>query len=162
MPNLPTEEIFTTPDPKRTEGHVMSSKPLVLPGGITVDGLRVRFEDRRAVEIDADVGEDALRTTASADDGASRLAEVALVDGGSRIGKLGTVFRTTLIDENAASHVALGAAYPFTISDEADVARMNESTIHVDFMIGSDDIDVTGVTRSGEDVPLLRGGSWQI
>jgi aminopeptidase len=162
MPNLPTEEVFTAPDPERAAGQVTSTKPLLLPGGIPVEGLRIRFEGGRAVEIDAEAGGDALRTTTAADDGGSRLGEVALVDGDGRIGKLGTVFRTTLIDENAASHIALGGAYPFTIGDDADLARMNESEIHVDVMIGDDDVDVTGVTRGGENVPLLRGGSWQI
>jgi aminopeptidase len=125
MPNLPTEEIFTMPDPERTEGHVASTKPLLLPGGSFVDGLRVRFERGRAVEVDADVGADVARATTKTDEGAARLGEVALVDRDSRVGKLGTVFHTTLIDENAASHVALGSAYPFTAADEADVARMN-------------------------------------
>jgi aminopeptidase len=162
MPNLPTEEVFTSPDPERTEGRVTSTMPLLLPGGIGVEGLRVRFEGGRAVELDADVGADAIRATAAADDGAARLGEVALVDGESRIGKLGTVFRTTLIDENAASHIALGSAYPFTVTEEADSARINESAVHVDFMIGGDDVEVTGITRSGERVPLLRGGVWQL
>jgi len=161
MPNLPTEEVFTAPDPERTQGHVTSTKPLLLPGGMPVEGLRIRFEGGRAVEIDADAGEEAVRMTAGADDGASRLGEVALVDGESRIGKLGTVFRTTLIDENAASHVALGSAYPFTAGD-SDLARINESAVHVDFMIGGDDVEVTGITKSGEHLTLLRGGSWQV
>ena len=162
LPNLPTEEVFTTPDPERTEGQVTSTKPLLLPGGTVVDGLLVRFEAGRAVEIEAAAGAAALRTTAMTDEGASRLGEVALVDDESRIGKLGTVFHTTLIDENAASHVALGSAYPFTVADEADIARMNESRVHVDFMIGGRGIDVTGVGRGGERVAVLRGGAWQI
>jgi aminopeptidase len=161
MPNLPTEEMFTMPDPERTEGHVTSTKPLLLAGGGIVEGLRVRFEAGRAVQIDAEVGADLARATAQTDDGASRLGEVALVDGDSRIGKLGTVFHTTLIDENAVSHVALGGAYPFSAADERDVARMNESRIHVDFMIGGDEVEVTGVARGGEQVPLLRGGDWR-
>ena len=161
MPNLPTEEVFTTPDPERTEGHVASTKPLLLPGGISVEGLRVRFAGGRAIELEAEVGEDALRSYAAVDDGGSRLGEVALVDGQGRIGKLGTVFRTTLIDENAASHIALGSAYPFAVGDEADRARMNQSAIHVDFMIGGDEVEVTGTTRSGDELAVLRAGSWQ-
>ncbi len=109
-PNLPTEEVFTTPDPERTEGVVTATKPLDIEGTL-VQGLRVRFEGGRVVEIDADEGADALRARVAKDDGASRLGEVALVDREGRIGKTGTVFFNTLLDENAASHVALGNAY---------------------------------------------------
>ena len=158
--NLPSEEIFATPDPARADGVVRSTRPLAL-GGTVVDGLRVRFEGGRAVEIDADKGADALRAYAERDEGASRLGEVALVDRESRIGKLGTVFLDTLLDENAASHVALGSAYEFTV-DEADLARLNRSQIHVDFMIGADDVAVTGVTDGGERLPILRDGRWQL
>jgi aminopeptidase len=161
MPNLPTEEIFTTPDPTRTEGTVTSTKPLLLPGGVTVEGLRIRFEGGRAVEINADAGADAARAAFSFDEGATRLGEVALVDGEGRIGKLGTVFRTTLIDENAASHIALGNGYSFVLGEE-DVPKMNASGLHVDFMIGRDDMIVDGVTKSGERVPILRDGAWQL
>ena len=110
MPNLPSEEVFTTPDPLRVDGLVRSTKPLSV-GGTIVDGLRVRFEQGRAVQIDADAGAEVLRAYAARDDGASRLGEVALVDREGRIGPLGTVFYDTLLDENAASHVALGSAY---------------------------------------------------
>src|SRR5437016_5093319 len=101
--NLPSEEIFTTPDPERADGVVRSTRPLAL-GGTVIEGLRVRFEGGRAVEIDADAGGDALRAQASLNEGASRLGEVALVDGSGRIGRLGTTFYDTLLDENAASH----------------------------------------------------------
>jgi aminopeptidase len=159
--NLPSEEVFATPDPQRVEGHVRSTRPLELAGTM-VDGLRVRFEQGRAVEIDADVGADALRVNANRDPGGSRLGEVALVDRESRIGKLGTTFCDTLLDENAASHIALGQAYVFAVEDEADRARANRSEIHVDFMIGSDDVAVTGITNSGERLPILRDGAWQL
>jgi aminopeptidase len=161
MPNLPTEEVFTTPDPERTEGVVASTKPLLLPSGATIEGLRVRFEGGRAVDVDAEVGADVARGLVGRDDGAARLGEVALVDKEGRIGKLGTAFRTTLIDENSASHIALGNGYSFVIGAE-DVPRMNTSAIHVDFMIGSDDVSVTGVTRDGEQTRVLAGGSWQL
>jgi aminopeptidase len=161
MPNLPTEEIFTTPDPTRTAGTVTGSMPLLLPGGVLVDGLRLRFEGGRAVEIDADVGGEALRGMVANDDGAARLGEVAIVDGEGRIGKLGTVFRTTLIDENSASHIALGNGYSFVL-DEADLRQMNTSRIHVDFMIGRPDMEVDGITADGERVPILREGHWQL
>jgi len=161
MPNLPTEELFTTPDPERTEGVVTATKPLDVSGS-TVTGLRVRFEHGRAVEIDADTNADALRERCASDEGATRLGEVALVDGKSRIGRLGRTFFNTLLDENAASHVALGDAYSSPISDPADLPRINESEIHVDFMIGSDEVSVSGVTPAGDEVPLLVGGAWQI
>ncbi len=161
VPNLPTEEVFTTPDPERTEGVVRSTKPLDVSGSV-VSGLRIRFEHGRAVEIDADANADALRQRCATDEGAARLGEVALVDGESRIGRLGRTFFNTLLDENAASHVALGDAYAHPISDPADLPRINESEIHVDFMIGSNEVTVSGVTRDGGEVPLLVDGAWQI
>jgi len=160
FPNLPTEEVFTSPDPERTEGHVASTKPLVLKDGTIVRGLRVRFEGGRAVELDADENAGAIRSKTETDGGA-RLGEVALVDRQGRIGPLGTVFYDTLLDENAASHVALGSGFAFAVGDE-DVERINESDIHIDFMIGSPELEVTGVSRDGERVPVLRGGDWQI
>src|SRR5206468_6123688 len=107
VPNIPTEEVYTTPDPERTEGVVAATKPLDIVGSL-VTGLRIRFEGGRAVAIDADQNAEALRARCSVDDGALRLGEVALVDRESRIGKLGRTFYTTLLDENAASHLALG------------------------------------------------------
>ena len=160
MPNLPSEEVFTAPDPRRVSGEVRSTKPLVV-GGTIVRGLRVRFEDGVAVSFQSDCGGELLAQYAGRDEGASRLGEVALVDREGRIGPLDTVFYDTLIDENAASHVALGAAYEFTVGAE-DVDRINRSQIHVDFMIGSPEVDVTGVTAAGERVAVLRGGTWQI
>ncbi|MBI4172661.1 MAG: aminopeptidase, partial [Actinobacteria bacterium] len=160
-PNLPTEEVFTTPDPERVDGFVTATKPLEFHGS-QIDGIRIRFAGGRAVEIDADKGADALRGIAAKDDGASRLGELALVDGQGRIGPLGTVFHETLFDENAASHIALGNAYSFPVEDEADRTRINTSAIHCDFMIGSPELDVDGITRDGQRVPVLRGGDWQL
>jgi len=162
LPNVPTEEVFTSPDPERVEGHVRSTKPLVLSDGTLVTGLEVRFEGGRAVEVTADEGGEVLRGRTQIDDGAARLGEIALVDRESRIGQLGTVFYETLLDENAASHIALGNAYTFPVEDEADRQRVNKSDIHVDFMIGSNEVDVDGITGDGDRVPVLRGGSWQI
>ncbi|MBV8598081.1 MAG: aminopeptidase, partial [Actinobacteria bacterium] len=161
LPNLPTEEVFTTPDPMRVDGYVTSTKPLVLRGATIIRGLRVRFEGGRAVEIDADENAEALRSRAATDDGTSRLGELALVDGHGRIGPLGTVFYDTLVDENAASHIALGFGFPFAVGDE-DRDRVNKSGTHIDFMIGSPEVDVDGITRDGERVPVLRQGDWQI
>ena len=160
-PNLPTEEVFTTPDPERVDGHVAATMPLELYGSY-MNGIRIEFEGGRAVKVDADEGADALRATIAKDDGASRLGEIALVDKEGRIGPLGTVFYETLLDENAASHIALGNAYTFPVEDEADRDRANKSGIHVDFMIGSNEVDVDGITRDGDRVPVLRGGSWQL
>jgi aminopeptidase len=160
-PNLPSEEVFTTPDPERVDGHVTSTKPLDVSGTL-ITGLRVRFEGGRAVAIDADQGAEMMRARTAVDDGAARLGEVALVDGDSRIAETGTVFYETLLDENAASHIALGGGFDYAVEDEADRSRINRSEIHIDFMIGSNDVSVTGVTREGERVPVLRGGAWKL
>jgi aminopeptidase len=160
-PNLPTEEVFTTPDPARADGVVTATKPLFTSGKL-ITGLRVRFEAGQAVEIDADEGAGTLRAMSTKDAGGARLGEVALVDRESRIGQLGTVFYDTLLDENAASHIALGQGFAFAVADAADQRRINTSEIHVDFMIGSDELAVTGVTRDGAEVPLLRDGAWQM
>jgi aminopeptidase len=161
MPNLPTEEVFTTPDPERTQGTVTSTKPLVLIDGTVVRDLVVRFEGGRAVEISASEGGETLRTIAQTDPGAGRLGECALVDREGRIGQLGTIFYDTLLDENAASHIALGEGFPFILG-EADRGRANKSEIHIDFMIGSNELRVTGITPSGERVPVLAEGRWRI
>jgi aminopeptidase len=159
--NLPSEEVTTTPDPARADGVVRSTRPLVLSDGTMIDGIEVRFEDGRAVSVDAETGGEALRGRTSFDEGARRLGEVALGDREGRIGPLGTVFYDTLLDENAASHLALGGAYESLVGPE-DVPNVNRSELHLDFMIGSDDVSVTGIARDGSRVPVLKGGSWQI
>jgi aminopeptidase len=161
MPNLPTEEVFTSPDPERVDGVVQSTKPLVLMDGTVVRGLRVRFEGGKAVRIDADSAAETLRTICARDAGASRLGEIALVDAEGRIGALDTVFYDTLLDENAASHIAFGQGFPFVIGDESR-DRVNQSEIHLDFMIGSEELRISGVTAAGEHVPVLVQGHWQI
>ena len=158
--NLPTEEVFTAPDPLRADGVVTATKPLDVSGTV-VRGLRVRFEAGRAVEIEAESGADVLRARCAKDEGASRLGEVALVDREGRIGKSGVTYFNTLLDENAASHFALGGAYATSV-DAEHRDRINTSAIHIDFMIGSDDVAVTGLRADGTEVPVLRGGSWQI
>jgi aminopeptidase len=159
-PNLPTEEVFTTPDPERVSGTVRATKPLFTSGRM-ITGLRVSFEGGRAVRIDADEGADTLRSLSRRDPGAARLGEVALVDREGRIGPLQTVFYDTLLDENAASHIALGQGFKFAV-DESDAGRINTSEVHIDFMIGGDEVEVTGTTRDGRKLPLLRRGAWQI
>lgn len=160
MPNLPSEEVFSAPDPQRTEGVVRATKPLVL-GGTIIRGLEVEFAAGRAVRIDAQEGADVLRGYADKDEGAARLGEVALVDGQGRIGPLDTVFFDTLLDENAASHIALGNAYAMTAGEE-DHPRLNQSAIHVDFMIGSPDVSVTGIGADGTRTPVLVQGAWHL
>ena len=160
-PNIPTEEVFGTPDPERVDGYVSATMPLELSGSI-IDGIRIEFEGGCAVKIDASSGADALRAVAARDDGASRLGEIALVDGEGRVGPLGRVFYDTLIDENAASHVALGGGYEHPVDDPAERQRINKSKVHVDFMIGSPELDVDGITGGGEHVPVLRNGAWQV
>jgi aminopeptidase len=161
LANLPSEEVFTTPDPRRTSGHVTAMKPLVLNDGTIIRGLTVRFEDGVAVEIDADENAEALRGLTEVDEGARRLGELALVDGEGRVGPLDTVFYNTALDENASSHIALGNGFPFLVEDK-DRERANVSTRHIDFMIGSAELDVDGVTADGERVPVLRNLAWQL
>jgi aminopeptidase len=160
--NLPTEESFTAPDPLRVDGVVTATKPLLVPGTAPVEGLRVRFEGGRAVQIDADSGVEMVRSMCAKDEGAARIGEVALVDRESRVGRSGSVFYSILLDENAASHLALGNAYPICVEEGPDRDRANSSEIHVDFMVGSSEVEVTGVRTDGSEVPLLRGGAWAI
>jgi aminopeptidase len=166
--NMPTEEVFTTPDARRVQGTVRSTLPLQIQGNIVRD-LEVRFENGRAVEVRASSGEDVMRAHVATDEGAAQLGEVALVDRDSAVGKTGVVFYDTLFDENASSHIALGAgivqAVPWAAElspEERQERGVNHSSIHTDFMIGSDALEVDGVTAGGEAVPLLRGGVWQL
>jgi aminopeptidase len=160
LANLPTEEVYATPDPQRVEGRVRSTKPLVLADGTIIRGLEMRFEGGRAVQIDAEQGAAVMRARTAFDEGAARLGEVALVDREGRIGKLGTVFYDTLLDENAASHIALGDGFDLGLSEEDD-KRRNGSSIHIDFMIGGPDVTVTGLS-DGDRTPVLVEGAWQI
>ena len=158
-PNLPTEEIASTPDPNRVDGTVAATKPLDVAGTL-VTALSVRFEGGRAVELDG-ANVEALRARTSVDEGGSRLGEVALVDGSGRIGKTGTVFFNTLLDENAASHLAFGNAYAISVGEE-DREWINTSAIHIDFMIGSDDVVVSGVAADGAETTVLERGEWRV
>jgi aminopeptidase len=158
-PNLPSEEVFTTPDPARVDGVVRATKPVALDGSIVRD-LVVRFERGRAVSIEASSGADLLRAHAHKGDGAPRVGELALVDGQGRIGRMNTVFYDPLFDENAASHLAFGNAYPAGVADPADGERINASEIHLDFMVGAPDVVVTGTHADGTHVPVLVNGEW--
>jgi aminopeptidase len=161
MANLPTEEVFTSPDPQRADGVVASTKPLVLRDGTVVEDLVVRFAGGRVSSLEATTAQETMRTIAATDDGAGCLGECALVDASGRIGPLDTVFYDTLLDENAASHLAIGVGFPHAIEGDAS-ARVNDSEIHIDFMIGSPELTVTGITADGGRVPVLVGGRWEI
>ena len=158
--NMPTEEVFTTPDLRRTEGVVRSTRPLALYGQI-VRGLEVRFEGGRIVEVHADEGEDVIRGQIETDDQAPFLGEVALVDGTSRIGKTGVTFFDTLFDENATCHVAYGSAYAEAVEGGV-IEGVNVSTVHTDFMIGGPEVSVDAVLPDDTEVPLLRNDVWQL
>jgi aminopeptidase len=164
--NMPTEEVFTTPDARRVDGTVAATYPLQLQGTV-ITNLRIRFEGGRAVEVEADEGRDLIRGYVDSDEGASRLGEVALVDKTSRVGQTGLVFYDTLFDENAASHIALGDAILQAVPgadeltpEERHQRGINHSTLHTDFMIGSNEVAVSGVTKDGDEVPILVEGDW--
>jgi len=166
QPNIPTEECFTTPHKDRVNGRVRASKPLSHQGTL-IENIAVRFEDGKIVEATASAGEDALKRLISADDGARRLGEVALVPHGSPIAQSGLLFWSTLFDENAASHIALGQAYSTCLiggekmsTEELAKLGANSSLIHVDWMIGSGQMDVDGIAADGAAEPLMRKGEW--
>jgi aminopeptidase len=166
IPNMPTEEVFTTPHKDRADGTVTASKPLSYQGTM-IEGIQVRFESGRIVEARATRGQQVLERLIETDEGARRLGEVALVPHSSPIASSGLTFLNTLFDENAASHIALGQAYSGCVrngdklpSDEFAAKGANESLIHVDWMIGSDKLDVDGITADGVVEPLMRQGEW--
>lgn len=164
--NLPTEEVFTAPHREHAEGTVRATRPLS-HGGKVIDGFWLRFADGRVVEAGADVGEDTLHEILDVDEGARRLGEVALVEASSPIAQTGLLFYDTLFDENASCHFALGRAYRFNIrngsnmtAEEAEAHGANPSLTHVDFMVGSGDLDVDGVRQDGTTEPVMRAGSF--
>jgi aminopeptidase len=165
MANIPTEEVFTSPDRNRAEGVVRSTKPLALNGGV-VEGLEVTFADGQITEVSAERGADIVRAQLETDENANRLGEVALVDNSSQVEAAGLVFFNTLFDENAVSHIAYGAGFGWTIEDlpEGSPERelLNQSSVHTDFMVGGHEVEIDGVAADGSAVPLLHGGEWQI
>ena len=165
-PNIPTEEVFTTPHAQKVEGHVRATKPLS-HNGTLIEDIEVQFEGGRIVKARAKAGDKVLQRVLDTDDGARRLGEVALVPHSSPISKSGVLFYNTLFDENAACHVALGQCYSEcfgdheTITPEQVTARGgNSSAVHVDWMIGSGEIDIDGITQDGGVVPVFRKGEW--
>ena len=165
-PNLPTEEVFTMPHKDRVDGTVRSTKPLSY-GGTLIEGFSLTFAEGRVVDVAAEKGEAVLRRLVEMDAGAARLGELALVPHNSPVAQTGVLFYNTLFDENAASHVALGAAYKFTLrggetmtDEEFERAGGNRSATHVDFMIGSPELDVDGVLAGGGIEPVMRRGDW--
>jgi aminopeptidase len=160
VPNMPTEDIFTTPDRRRAEGTIASSLPLALLGDI-VKGLQVTVKDGRIVNVEAEHGAELVRSQTSSDEGASYFGEIALVDGSSRVGKTGITFFDTLYDENATCHIAYGFGIPEVFEGDAGEG-MNVSSVHTDFMIGRPELEVDGLTKDGTAVPILRDETWQL
>jgi aminopeptidase len=165
-PNIPTEEVFTTPHALRVDGHVSSTKPLSHQGSL-IENIRVRFEGGKIVEAKATRGEEVFNKVLGTDEGSRRLGEVALVPHSSPISASGLLFYNTLFDENAASHIALGQCYSQCFvnggklsADEVAARGGNSSLIHIDWMIGSGEIDVDGIDRNGAAIPVMRKGEW--
>ncbi|MBS6554544.1 MAG: aminopeptidase [Collinsella sp.] len=166
FPNIPTEEVFTSPHCERVDGVVYSALPLVRHGN-KIDRFWFRFENGLVVDFDAEVGRDTLASILDTDEGARRLGEVALISKNTPIRETETLFYDTLYDENASCHLALGSGFPecyeggyaMTQDDLRDLG-LNKSGTHVDFMIGADDLDIMGVTADGEEIPVFVNGQW--
>ena len=166
MANMPTEEVFTAPDCHRIDGYISSTKPLSYAGTI-ISGMKFTFKDGKVVDFSAEQGEDVLAKLLDTDEGARRLGEVALVPDPSPISQSGIIFFNTLFDENASNHLALGSAYAFSVKggtemsdEELAEAGLNRSQTHVDFMVGSDKMDIDGIREDGSTVPIFRNGDW--
>ncbi|MQA99798.1 MAG: aminopeptidase [Actinobacteria bacterium] len=170
VPNLPTEEVFTTPDYRGVEGAVRSTRPLQLPNeGVTVRDLSIRFASGKAVEVQATEGAEVIKAQMALDEGAPYLGEIALVDETSAVGRTGVSFGNTLFDENATCHIAYGTGFTFAVEgadglsiEEQKAAGINYSQVHTDFMIGGPEVDVDGITSSGGIVPIIRDDAWQL
>jgi aminopeptidase len=170
LPNLPTEEVFTSPDRRRADGVIRTTRPLVMPGvGVLVEDLVVTFEIGRAVDVQARTGADAVRAQLDSDEGARSLGEVSLVEGSSRVRAAGVTFHDTLYDENVGCHVAWGQGFSFCLPGGADLSDdqmrskgLNFSSVHTDVVIGGPGIDVDGIRKDGSVVPLIREDAWAL
>lgn len=165
-PNMPTEEVYTSPHKYHVNGTVSSTKPLNY-GGQLIDEFQLTFKEGKVVDFQAKSGEEALKNLLDADEGARRLGEMALVPDASPISQSGLIFYNTLFDENASCHIALGKAYPTTVENGEDMSEeeldkngINDSMVHVDFMIGSDKIDIDGIKADGTAEAVFRNGAW--
>ena len=166
MPNMPTEEVFNAGDKYRVDGYVSNKKPLSYQGNV-IDNFKLIFKDGAVVDFEAEEGYDILKELLNNDEGSRRIGEVALVPYDSPISNSGLLFYETLFDENASNHLALGAAYPTNVKngskmndEELDRAHVNQSIIHVDFMIGDAEMDIDGITVDGKREPIFRNGNW--
>ncbi|EGO7785506.1 aminopeptidase [Enterococcus faecalis] len=166
MANMPTEEVFTAPDSRRVDGYVSSTKPLSYAGTI-ISGMKFTFKAGKVVDFSAEQGEEALKNLLAIDEGAKHLGEVALVPDPSPISQSGLIFYNTLFDENASNHLAFGSAYAFNLQggtemseEELAAAGLNRSQTHVDFMVGSDKMNIDGIKEDGTIVPVFRNGDW--
>ncbi|EGO8266945.1 aminopeptidase [Enterococcus faecalis] len=166
MANMPTEEVFTAPDSRRVDGYVSSTKPLSYAGTI-ISGMKFTFKDGKVVDFSAEQGEESLKNLLAIDEGAKHLGEVALVPDPSPISQSGLIFYNTLFDENASNHLAFGSAYAFNLQggtemseEELAEAGLNRSQTHVDFMVGSDKMNIDGIKEDGTIVPVFRNGDW--
>lgn len=166
MANMPTEEVFTAPDSRRVDGYVSSTKPLSYAGTI-ISGMKFTFKDGKVVDFSAEQGEEALKNLLAIDEGAKHLGEVALVPDPSPISQSGLIFYNTLFDENASNHLAFGSGYAFNLQggtemseEELAEAGLNRSQTHVDFMVGSDKMNIDGIKEDGTIVPVFRNGDW--
>ncbi|MEH7255821.1 aminopeptidase [Neobacillus niacini] len=166
--NMPTEEVYTAPDTHRMDGVVRSTKPLSYAGTL-IEGIEVHFKDGKIIDISAEKGDETIKKLVFDNEGGTGLGEIALVPDPSPISQSGITFFTTLYDENASNHLAIGAAYPTTIQGGTKMSQeellkngMNTSIVHVDFMIGSDKMDIDGIKQDGTIVPIFRNGDWAI
>jgi len=160
--NMPTEEVYTSPDCRRTDGRIRTTRPLQLQGTV-VENLEFEFRDGKIVEVRASAGADVIRAELETDANATRLGEVSLVDGSSAVGQLGLTFYDTLFDENATCHMAYGNGFAYCVDDEADRAvGLNTSAVHTDFMVGGPEVDIDGKEPNGAWIPILRDNEFRI
>ena len=166
MANMPTEEVFTVPHKDGVNGYVSSTKPLSYGGNI-IDNFKITFENGRIVNVEAEQGEEVLKNLVATDEGSHYLGEVALVPHNSPISNSGLLFFNTLFDENASNHLAIGSAYAFCLEggktmsqEELKANGLNQSITHVDFMIGSAEMNIDGITEDGQQEPIFRSGNW--